>query len=341
MREPVDLAGLGSALARHFGADVCAWVYRGQPPGDDPSFSDRLRRQGLLAAHPPPGCRPALMQEVARLLLVRDELLRATGALAHAGIDYCCIKGPALSQLIHGDACRRGSTDVDLVLDLSTRTRALDALQTAGYMHLATPYTHGNVEVLRHSHGGSTLELHFNLSSAERFQKLHDRMLTSREHVGVAGRSLAMPALEVHLAYLLVHLAKHAGGHLKLLWIHDIAELVTAQVARLDWAKFDAVVGETRVQTAVWLGSTMVRALLSSQGVPDPFPPSVTASLAGTLPRATRRLYASPFLGRLIAANPSPLWQRLHAFALAQDWSDRLSVGRSFLGRLMKSEGAR
>jgi hypothetical protein len=68
----------------------------------------------------------------------RDALLgavaeRATGALADAGISSTVLKGPRLGEAIYGQAGRRPSTDVDLLVDPHDLADAVLTMRRIGY----------------------------------------------------------------------------------------------------------------------------------------------------------------------------------------------------------------
>ena len=165
-----------------------------------------------------------------------------------AGIDLLTMKGVALSSALHGDVSRRGTRDVDVLIDPASFGTVAAVLLDMGSVpddpwcdwtprqfaaHATTSHEFGF-----HTPSGVCIEVHTRLTTmfiahAPSFHELWRR----RRMVSVAGRdvpTLAWPDTAVHLA---THGFRHAWE--RLVWLCDIAHLMARQ--DVDWEEAEAL----------------------------------------------------------------------------------------------------
>jgi len=115
---------LGAVAARH---GVAPLVYRGlRELGGDEALADaavRLRDR----------CRDAYVRNVARNARIFAELARVLGPLRRAGIPVILLKGVAVTAAFFGDIGLRHMRDIDLLVPVDARARALALLEGLGY----------------------------------------------------------------------------------------------------------------------------------------------------------------------------------------------------------------
>lgn len=183
----------------------------------------------------------ALQQRLLAERLWQEQLLQAHRetllALEKAGIQVAVLKGPMLSERLHGDPCCRRSTDVDLLIDAPDLHRAVEALAAAGYQREAGPST------LYHERYHHHVALYCPLRPV---LELHLRLFTGFGVVLSAGdvlprcwrfhstTGLACWLLNAEDEFL--HLCVHAAGHEfdRLAWLYDLKLFLLKQPIA-DW----------------------------------------------------------------------------------------------------------
>jgi hypothetical protein len=162
--------------------------------------------------------------------------------LADAQVPALALKGPVLSERLHGDPLNRLSNDVDILVSPGQLDCALHAVATLGYQLGADPTVRYNLQ--HHHHlvldgpGRSPLELHFRLYAGfgvvlEAAEFL-ERSLPYQTARGSVCRVLAP---EDELLYLGIHAAGH--GCERLAWLYDIKTLLLRH-PDLNWASIFA-----------------------------------------------------------------------------------------------------
>lgn len=235
---------------------------RGQPPGvlRAPAsraawagLADEAHRQGvsgMLAA--PLGAVPEVPADVRGAIqrMVRDnalrslrgvsELLALVSALEAQGVPVVALKGPALSQWLYGSPGIRRFSDLDLLVAIADRERALEVLIACGYA-LPAGMSVKTARVIYRTLGAWPLratgrlpvDLHWRLAHA-RFPALPAAdVLAHSAVVELGGRGVRIPC-PTHAAVLtLLHAAKHLWCTLEM--IAAIAALM--ERADVDWAE--------------------------------------------------------------------------------------------------------
>ena len=172
-----------------------------------------------------------------RQMRLVGDLVELARAFEGAGARYATLKGPALSQLLHGDPVARHSGDLDLVVAREDFGLAVTALEGLGYARQAEPTDaveeggeSGAPEFGYHGHyrrGERMVELHWRVSGVDfAFPSSVDEVLARRRFVQVAGQAVALLGEEDLADYLSLHGAAHCWGRVK--WLYDLGALAGA-----------------------------------------------------------------------------------------------------------------
>ncbi|MCB9177173.1 MAG: nucleotidyltransferase family protein [Caldilineae bacterium] len=287
-----------------------------------------VEREGL---RPPEAERLALERERYQVLAVntwlRAETRRIAGALSAAGVELILLKGAALALTLFRDPGLRRMGDVDLLVRPEAVPAALAALRALGYApgqveaHRGSRLAFENEVMLYRSAPPETLvELHWQLFDDPFYQdRLPMAWFWARTRPadldGVAARQLEPSAQLLHLC---AHLALHHGrpGHPRLRWLHDIAALLQAEGAAIDWP---ALLEPARDWGLV-LPLQSVLSELAAEPWRAALPAAAAAALANMAPSPAERAA----LARLTAPRPAAwrLWQDLRALT---GWRRRLA----------------
>ncbi|MCO6452358.1 MAG: nucleotidyltransferase family protein [Caldilineales bacterium] len=171
-----------------------------------------------------------------------DALAEILETLAAADIPAIVLKGAALAEMIYGNIGLRPMVDLDLLVRKMDARRALSILQADGYA------AHD-----RGTRDGSTLEfeneimlvmaeptpiqteLHWSLFDSPHHQAVLDEdwLWLTAQPAEIAGCSTLILGPEAQILHLSGHVALHHVEHAHLLWLHDLAEIITQ--AEIDW----------------------------------------------------------------------------------------------------------
>jgi len=175
-------------------------------------------------------------------MLVSRELIRIVDRFTALGLPAMPYKGPALAELLYGDVALRQSGDIDLLIRPQDFSSACAAVRELGYApHLTLSqrqlraYLKSGYECAFDSSAGRNL-LELQWAIQPRFYAVDfdiDELFRRALTVNVAGRSMKTPSLEDLFLVLSVHAAKHVWG--KLIWLSDLAQLMTNPALKWDW----------------------------------------------------------------------------------------------------------
>ncbi len=160
------------------------------------------------------------------------ELAALARGFQRAGIATVALKGPALSQLLHGDPHRRPCRDLDILTPPDDIPDALRVVRNLGYepdapfhrIDLRHAVRH-TCEIPLHKANGVKLDLHWGLAAPHYPLRCPvEDLFASARPVRLASTSVLTPAGLPLLRYLAFHGAKHVWE--KAVWIEDIAALL-------------------------------------------------------------------------------------------------------------------
>jgi Uncharacterised nucleotidyltransferase len=213
---------------------------------------DQGRRHGLIpllhkclrgSRHVPPAIAEQLRREsigaVAENLLQLRGLKTAADAFTRHNIPWLCLKGP-VAGMYYSDPSLRPFSDIDLIIRPSDFQAAYLSLVELGFrpsfdMGLKWQAWHFRQRSeLALDRDGSTLDLHSELlPHVYSFAPDMEGIWARADTQNIFGVSGCTPGLCDTLVYLCLHAAKHDWE--RLIWLLDIAVLVTRKSDLLDW----------------------------------------------------------------------------------------------------------
>lgn len=202
--------------------------------------------EAVPAFRPTPDQRERLraraVETTARSLLLIEELTDLLGRLAEAEVPVVPVRGPVLSERLHGDPARRPAGDLDLLVRTEDLDRLDGVLKGAGYADMdrrpgfarAFYYT---TKYFRDRHGPLIVEPHWSLTYPPFLGRLDmgpvwGRTLTE-SRFGVPVRRLAPDDELLHLALHRVH----HGPAAPLLWDLELDRYVRRLGEEVDWTR--------------------------------------------------------------------------------------------------------
>ena len=219
-------------------------------------------------------------ENIARNILLTDELCRLISVLESAGIEAIPYKGPALAVYAYGNLSHRRFVDLDIMVRKADVMRAKDILVARGYACDQNWTTAQESVLLRTQHnlplrreaGRMIVELHWEVASdlfasSLQAEQLWDRLETMR----LGDFSIKTMSCEDLLLSLCVHGSRHLWE--RLAWICDVAELLRSH-PHLNWSMLNegaTAMGNTRM---VYLGLSLAHLFYSG-----PLPEEVKSKL--------------------------------------------------------------
>jgi hypothetical protein len=205
---PADLAPLLRATREHGLQPLLFTLVHGDWPRE---LVDALRRDAFGNA-----------------MLAERGIVRMTEvveALRAHEITPLFIKGTALAESIYPSRGLRPRADVDLIVAPSEAERAVDALRALGYVAEMSPRNAPSAQVmLRGSHAGDVLDLHWAISNARELARLFD-VDALRANGTTTASGLRIPATVDSLLIACVHRVAHHHGDDRLIWLYDLVLL--------------------------------------------------------------------------------------------------------------------
>jgi hypothetical protein len=215
----------------------------------------KVADEGLVPAAWLDDLRERARKSAGLALLLSSELLRIYEIFEMTGVPIIPYKGPVLSGLAFGNLTRRRFVDLDFFVQQKDMQRAGVLLKSRGFdskfeiPHELTVHSSnipGQYAFFREA-TRTQVELHTERTLRYfpvplNFEKMSRRLIA----VELSGRKLRTFSIEDTVVMLCVHGAKHFWE--RLLWILDVAELVTVQ--EVDWdllTRIAAALESTRV----------------------------------------------------------------------------------------------
>ncbi|MGC9467174.1 MAG: nucleotidyltransferase family protein [Anaerolineae bacterium] len=323
--DPTALVALQNLLATP-GFDPAIFQERALHEGVAPLLYVTLRGRGVLPSTLETSLRRSYLALAGRNLLVFRELSRVLRGLSDAGIEVVILKGGALAEAVYGNIAVRPMCDIDLLIRRSAVPAALEVLRAEGYeanereARAGDTLTYENEIMLRRAGGAPQmlLEVHWSLLDSPHHQQVIPMdwfWQTTRpiEIEGVPAKALGVEAQILHLCgHLLLH---HGSGEvLRLLWLHDIAEVIHS-AAEVDWELLAAQAGACDLVLPV---QDVMEELVDRWHLP--VPDHAVAQLRALEPSADEaRVFA------WLTAPQRPVAQRFAAdLAALSDWRTRV-----------------
>jgi putative nucleotidyltransferase-like protein len=256
VRRPIDWSSLQSLADEH---------------GVLPLLAIRLRDldESLVLAETRQKLREWQRSQVVFSLSLTAELFRLLDRFTASGLEVLLTKGPVLAARCYGDPGSRQYTDLDLIVRGKDIQRATEMMIALGYepkvplkaieaKKLPGEYvfTQRDTGLLVEFHTEHTFRYHPRPLPVE---KLFER----RACVRFDGHDVPALSVEDELILICIHGAKHFWT--RLMWIADVAALVSRQ--DVDWDRAMAAAGEVGAERMLRVGLRLAVELL---GVPFP-----------------------------------------------------------------------
>lgn len=201
------------------------------------------------------------LEIASRNMMMTAEMLKVIKLLDENGIRALAIKGPILSQIIHGDITQRQFSDVDLLVEKSDMYKSLELLTSIGYesqysiafLKNNTLLSVGKDFPTTHTKNNVLIEFHWKLF-LDRHIKKSDINLFSDSNYSCMINNTSVETLELGalLLYLLLHGSKHYWERLE--WIVDIDRLIRLHSEEMDWNELGKIAHEMEIEFMYYLG---------------------------------------------------------------------------------------
>jgi hypothetical protein len=197
------------------------------------------------------------------------ELIRVVQLLRGQGIRSIAIKGPLLSQIIHGDITQRQFSDLDLLVEPSQMYSALELLSHHGYQSQYPIEFLKNKTLLKvgkdfpttNTKNGVLIEFHWRLFLDRSIKKSTiDLFSPSNYWCTLQREKIETLQLDALLLYLLLHGSKHYWERLE--WIVDVDRLIRLQKSTIDWGALYTMAEEMEIAFMFYLGLAVSHTLL-------------------------------------------------------------------------------
>lgn len=215
------------------------------------------------------------MQIARTNMQMTSELLRVVKLLDEHGIKYMALKGPVLSQIIHGDTIQRQYTDLDILVEKEDIYRVGELLYANSYtsehdlkfLKNKALLKIGKDFTFRHEESNIFIEVHWNLF-IDRFIKNSSMNLFTPNLLNTQINYYTLKTLE--LEYLLVYLCLHGSQHFweRISWVVDIDRLIRLNTL-IDWTMVQSIIEEVKIESKFYLGLAVVNTMFNTV-LPDP-----------------------------------------------------------------------
>jgi hypothetical protein len=201
------------------------------------------------------------LEIASRNMMMTAELLRVVKLLDENGIRTIAIKGPVLSQIIHGDITQRQFSDVDLLVEKSDMYKSLELLSTNGYasqypisfLKNNTLLSVGKDFPTTNTKNNVLIEFHWKLFLDRHIKKSNINLFGDSNYIcrinNIPVETLELGAL---LLYLLLHGSKHYWERIE--WIVDIDRLIRLHADEIDWNALGKMAQDMEIEFMYYLG---------------------------------------------------------------------------------------
>jgi Uncharacterised nucleotidyltransferase len=262
---------------------------------------------------------------VARL---RSALVEVLTVLSGVSIPVVLLKGASLTVDVWTDIGLRPWSDLDLLVDRRHASAAVGALASLGFRPGRIETTSGATmahenELLLEGPAGVLVDLHWSLFDSPFYQTRTsaDAIWHHTRPAQVQGAPGLVLRPEIQLLHLCGHLVLHHNGD-ELLWLSDVAELVTRYADGLRW---DVVIAEAqRLHLVISLQRTVA---LATSTLGAPTPPDVLTRIEALQPSKAEQAVVQR-MGDRARSMAAQLWFDLTAMG---NWRERLAFARTRL----------
>lgn len=263
---------------------------------------------------------------VARSIVLTDELLSLTRELQINHIDSLPFKGPALGALAYGNPALRCFIDLDIIVRPQDVAATRKILLARGYklsrkidarQEQLLLKAHHNLQFEREE-GRLIVELHWRVAGVFYAQALGPEDLWTRlETVAVQDAELNSLPIEDLLLALSIHGARHFWE--KLCWICDLAALITGDRS-IDWDQLMSLARETDTEGFLLLGLCLAGDL-ADDGLPEEIRQAIAKEdrIKRLAAQLSQRLFSGTEHVRL-----TPRETFKYSLAMRKSWSARL-----------------
>lgn len=239
----------------------------------------KLAGDGLVPADWLDNFRESARKTAGMSVLLSSELLRIHEIFEHQGVPIIPYKGPVLSCLAFGSLTWRRFVDLDFFVPQQELPRAAMLLESGGFdSQFEIPHklasrsgsVPGQYAFFREA-TRTQVELHTERTLRYfpvplNFEKMSRRLIP----VELCGRTLRTFSIEDTLVMLCVHGSKHFWE--RLLWILDVARLVTTQ--EVDWTLLSRIAAKLESTRVILLGLHLAHELFDA-----PLPEKILAEI--------------------------------------------------------------
>lgn len=206
---------------------------------------------------------------LARNMLVYNELSKVLNAFEHAEIDVIVLKGAALAETVYQDIGLRPFSDVDLLVRERDLQRAKKKLAELGYIldEDVSPERY-NEEFgcdLYYTGKVNVLEVHWDImrkTKSDRYAKVEIEEIWERAvPAKIAGADTRVMSPENMLLHFCVHLPKHRYN--RLIWLCDVLEVI--EHTDIDWEYVIASAKKYRTRAYMYYGLHFTDVLLGCE----------------------------------------------------------------------------
>lgn len=213
--------------------------------GLGPLLYQQVRQRDLVPPAVEEELRAERLRTALRDRLLREELVIILDSLAAHGVDVLLLKGAALAQTVYGAVGLRPMGDQDLLVRPEDAQRAIHILSGLGYQPEGLEARAGadlvyENEVLLRKAGlvDFVVEIHWSLFDSPYYQRSLPMAWFWQTALPIQVEDTPARVLgpEAQILHLCGHLVLHHGGEgTRLLWLHDVAEVLVHYRDRIDW----------------------------------------------------------------------------------------------------------
>ena len=213
--------------------------------GVAPLIYSIIRDQGVFPPIIEQKLQKAYEHNRVRNIYIFSELKTILRRFEVVGIPNILLKGVVLSKEIYGDIALRPLTDMDLLVHPVETDSALKVLKSLGYDSLipergvnSSLLFENEVLLVKPGPIRTVIEIHWSLLDSPYYQHFLDMnwfWQTARK-LDFFGAPTTIFSPEAQLLHLCSHLMLHHSGE-RLLWQHDIAEVIVHYDETIDWGE--------------------------------------------------------------------------------------------------------